>query len=247
MPLLTEDEPAACEVINAAGCADLVLVCDHASCRIPRVLENLGLTAAQLQDHIGWDAGAADLTLRLSELLDAPLVLANYSRLLIDCNRAPEHPDSIPETSDGVRILGNLKLTPEQRRERRVNLFDPYHRAINALIESREPVRPALVAIHSFTPMLQGKLRPWSIGVCYGTDRRLSDLLLESLRKNPGNGVGDNQPYRIEQGVDYTLPYHASKRGLPHVMLEMSRDQLGTSHHVQQWAQQLAQALLPSS
>ncbi|MDT8427273.1 MAG: N-formylglutamate amidohydrolase [Pseudomonadales bacterium] len=245
MPLLTRDDPAACTVINAAGRPDLVLVCDHASYRVPRMLDNLGLTTAQLQDHIGWDAGAAELARCLSELLDAPLVLANYSRLLIDCNRAPDHPGSIMQTSDGVHIPGNLALTPEQRRERRIDLFEPYHQAIAALIKAREPGKPTIVAIHSFTPVLQGILRPWSIGICSGNDRRLSDPLLESLRKTLGTDVGDNQPYSIEQGVDYTLPYHAGKQDLPHVMLEMSRDQLCTDRHTQQWAQRLAQVLLP--
>ena len=114
--LLGDDEPAPFELINEGGLGNLVLVCDHASNRVPARLANLGLTRLQLASHIGWDSGAAAVSRRLSARLDAPLVLSNYSRLVIDCNRWPAAVDSIPASSDGIVIPGNVALSEEDAR-----------------------------------------------------------------------------------------------------------------------------------
>ena len=66
LSLLSPDEPPAVEVVNADGSSSAVLLCDHASNRVPERLGNLGLDAVQLADHIGWDPGAADVARRLS-------------------------------------------------------------------------------------------------------------------------------------------------------------------------------------
>ena len=100
--LLDPGEPPPVEICNQAGAAPLLLTCDHASRAIPRALAKLGLADAVIARHIGWDIGAAAVTRRLAPLLDAPAVLAGYSRLVIDCNRPPEDASSIPVASDGV-------------------------------------------------------------------------------------------------------------------------------------------------
>ena len=104
--LLADDERPAFEIVNANGSSNFVLVCDHASKRVPRSLSKLGLTTDQLDDHIGWDPGAADVARLLSQNLNAPLVLSGYSRLVIDCNRPLQSVQSIPEQSAGVLIQG---------------------------------------------------------------------------------------------------------------------------------------------
>jgi predicted N-formylglutamate amidohydrolase len=209
---------------------------------VPLALHQLGLTAQQLLDHIGWDAGAAEVALQMSLLLDAPLILCNYSRLVIDCNRSPDSKQSILERSDGTVIPGNERLTEQARTLRVREIFEPYHQAIAAHLDARATGSTALLSIHSFTPMLAGRLRPWSVGVCAGTDRRLADPLLSVLRQQLDSSVGDNQPYSIETNVDYTLPFHAGQRGLPNVMLEISRDQIENPRGVMRWAQHLATA-----
>lgn len=100
--LLGADDPKPFELVNSEGRSELVLFCDHASNRVPASLNNLGLSDEQLASHIGWDPGAALLARALSVRLDAPLLLSNYSRLVIDCNRHPTAADSIPTTSDGT-------------------------------------------------------------------------------------------------------------------------------------------------
>jgi len=241
-PLLGNDEPPAVELVNANGRSSAVLVCDHASNRVPRQLGSLGLDAVQLADHIGWDPGAAGVARQLSTLLDAPLVLSGYSRLVIDCNRPLRSEGSIAEQSDGVAVPGNRGLSPLQR-ERRINvLFRTYHAAIDRLLDGRT-LRPSLLlSIHSFTPVLNSRPRPWHISVSHWRDRRLAALMLGALAHCGDFTVGDNEPYPIDEDVDYTIPVHGEGRGLPSVMIEIRQDGIRTAAGTAAWAARLAEA-----
>jgi len=240
--LLGSDEPPPVELVNTGGHCSAVLVCDHASNRVPRQLGTLGLAAVQLADHIGWDPGAADVARRLSTLLDAPLVLSSYSRLVIDCNRPLRSAGSIAEQSDGVTVPGNCGLSPLER-ERRINaLYRPYHDAIDRLLDGRTRRPSLLLSIHSFTPVLKGRARPWHIGVSHWRDRRLAALMLEALTRSGEFTVGDNAPYPIDADVDYTIPVHGEGRGLPSVMIEIRQDGIQTAAGAAAWAARLAES-----
>lgn len=234
--LLAVDEPSAVTVVNPNGAGSAVLVCDHASNRLPRSLGTLGLSSLELADHIAWDPGAAEVASRLSSLLDAPLVLSGYSRLAIDCNRPLGSPDSIPEQSDGVRVPGNQALTPEDRATRIEGLFQPYHNAIDRVLDSRAGRPTALLSVHSFTPELAGQRRPWDIALSYGRDRRLAALMLKALEARATLAVGDNDPYAVEDAMDYTIPVHGENRGLPHVLIEIRQDRIATPADAAAWA-----------
>ena len=241
------DEPEPFEQINPQGRSELVLLCDHASNRVPACLNNLGLSDKQLSSHIGWDPGAALLARALSTRLDAPLLLSNYSRLVIDCNRSPSAAESIPTTSDGTVIPGNTALSEEDAQSRRRSLFDPYHDAIARLLDTRDTRATRLLSIHSFTPSLAGVERPWSVGVCYRLDVNWAAQWLAALGANLTESVGDNQPYEIEQHIDYTLPVHGEARQLPAVMLEFRQDKLQDRHAVHRWSELIAQCWLSMS
>ena len=242
--LLDLTEPPAFELINEIGHSDLVLVCDHASNLVPRKLLGLGLSQAQLDDHIGWDPGSALVARFLSSHLDAPLLLSSYSRLVIDCNRAPDMSDSIPEQSGGVDIPGNRNLSAAERAMRRRELFDPYQQAIGHLLDGRRQRKTILMSIHSFTPSLRGLHRPWSIGVCFGRDARLADLLLPELKMRVSGEVGRNQPYSITDEGDYTIPVQAEARGIPSVMLEIRQDEIRTEEQAHAWGKLIADCWL---
>lgn len=225
-PLLAADEPPAAELFNPAGRAPVLLVCDHASRRIPRALGTLGLAEPDLGRHIAWDIGAADATRHLAGRLDAPAVLCGYSRLVIDCNRRPEDPTLIPAASDGTPIPGNRALAPARRAARIAAIFAPYHAAVARQLAAlaARGLRPALLSIHSCTPVLNGRFRPWEIGICWDGDRRLAGPALERLRARGDIVVGDNEPYALVRGEDYTVPLHAMERGLPHLQVEFRQD-----------------------
>jgi predicted N-formylglutamate amidohydrolase len=172
-------------------------------------------------------------------------VLSGYSRLVIDCNRDPADPSSIPETSDGTVVLGNRNLSTAARAARRRACFDPYHHRIAAWLAAVRSRSPALLSIHSFTPVMQGKPRPWHVGILWDKDPRIPLPLLAALRAEPGLVVGDNEPYSAREPAGYTVRQHAALAGLPHVAIELRQDLVADAAGAADWAARLAAALAP--
>jgi predicted N-formylglutamate amidohydrolase len=246
-PLIAPGDPQPFTLANANGRAALLLVCDHASPAIPRALDDLGIEEAARRRHIAWDIGAETLARDLAARFDAPAVIAGYSRLLIDNNRALHDPTSIVTTSDGVEIPGNRDLTETDRAQRVQSFFEPYHAAIAERLESfrLRALVPAFLSIHSFTPVMNGAERPWHIGVLWDRDPRMAVPLLERLRATGEVCVGDNLPYSGRHPADYTVARHAERVGLPHVCIEVRQDLIDTPAGAARWTELLAGALTP--
>ncbi|MEO8224070.1 MAG: N-formylglutamate amidohydrolase [Gammaproteobacteria bacterium] len=243
--MLGTDEPAPVDEIRAAAPGlPVLLVCDHASARMPAVLRNLGLAPADFGRHIAVDIGAAALTRELASLLGLPAVLAGYSRLVVDCNRHLDDPSAFPEISEGTAIPGNHELQPAERRRRATAFYEPYHAAIGASL-ARLGQHPGLVAIHSFTPEFAGVGRPWHAGILWDRDASLAEPLLAALRADSSLCIGDNEPYSGRHPAGYTMDAHAESRGLPHVSIEVRQDLLATPAGICRWAALLAAALRP--
>ncbi|WP_217807837.1 N-formylglutamate amidohydrolase [Oceanibacterium hippocampi] len=235
---------AAFESVNEDGASDIILICDHASRAVPADLADLGLETDLLWRHIAWDIGAADVARRLAGYLDAPAMLSCFSRLVIDPNRFLDDPSSIPEVSDGIEVPGNAGLDRAAREDRAARFFRPYHEAVSAM-RSRVMARtklPALVSVHSFTPVMDGFERPWHVGVLWDQDDRIAAPLLRHLRAESGLVIGDNQPYSARQPFGYSTETHAVAHGLPHVVLEIRQDLIDTRHGAETYARLLAEA-----
>ena len=246
--LLAPDEPATFTVTHAEGRSPFFLTCDHAGKRLPHRLGRLGLPEAELERHIAWDIGAAGLSRLLADRLDAFLILQTYSRLVIDCNRAPGVPTSIVALSEHTEIPGNQGLGPAEAAVRVREIFEPYHGRIVAELDRREAAgRPTvLLAMHSFTPVFKGVARPWHVGVLYNRDPAFGRIMGELLRAEGDLVVGDNEPYAISDETDYTIPVHGEKRGLPHVEFEIRQDLIAEQDGQLAWAERLAR-LLPQA
>jgi predicted N-formylglutamate amidohydrolase len=229
-------------VVNPEGRGPFVLVCDHASNWVPSTLQGLGLPPEELGRHIAWDPGALELASRMSILLDAPLVHATISRLVLDVNRDPLHPGSVVTISEDTVIPGNRGLSAAERSKRVRSIYEPYHQALAQLIAGRA-APPRLISIHSFTPVFRREPRPWHVGVLSAEDRRLADPLLELLRAQAGLHVGDNQPYAPTDGVYHTLERHSRARGLHSVLLELRADMIDDDSLRTVWASRLCRAL----
>ena len=243
--LLDVDEPASFTAERRHGKSNFVIVVDHASARIPRRLNNLGLLAAELRRHIAWDIGSLAVARLASVALDAPLVAQNYSRLVIDCNRDPSVPSSIPTVGELTEIPGNTNLRDAETAARRSEIFEPYHRHIRTLLDERLSAgRPTiLVAQHSMTPVFKGVRREMHAAILYNRDRRFAGLVLDRLRLDPQLVVADNEPYFVSDATDYTIPRHGEARGLPHVEIEIRQDLISDSAGQQVWAERLSRVL----
>ncbi|MEM1288603.1 MAG: N-formylglutamate amidohydrolase [Pseudomonadota bacterium] len=245
--LLGADEPAPFSLYNPVGKSPFFLSGDHAGNRVPALLSNLGLPPEELERHIAIDIGIEALGKRLADKLDAPFFFQPYSRLVIDCNRPPDQADAVPAVSDGTHIPGNADLDADARATRVEEIFDVYHAEFSTLFEAREKAgkRTVLVALHSFTPF-HGDFpanRPWHIGVLWNRDGRLAAPLIENLSKDAELVVGDNQPYRVSDELDYAIPVHGEARNTLSVELEVRQDLISDDAGVDAWATRLARVL----
>jgi predicted N-formylglutamate amidohydrolase len=238
-------EPAAPAVVpvNPAGRAPFVLLCEHASRLLPPGYGRLGLEAAELDRHIAWDIGAAELATRVACLLDAPLFLAGYSRLLIDLNRPPDSPTSIPEISEATFIPGNVGLDAAERRRRHEIWFKPFHDAVAAFLEARNGTATTVIGIHTFTPVFKGVSRGWQAGVLFRQAETLGERLAEAIEKRCGTPVGRNEPYRVTLEEDYTVPVHGDGQNRPAALIEVRQDLVTDVFGIERWSRLLAAAL----
>lgn len=243
---MTRGEDPVAVVENPAGSGSCVIVCDHASNRIPEDFASPGFKPELLETHIAWDPGALGVARYLSIKLDAPLIWPDASRLLIDCNRPLDSNSLIVvETERGV-VEGNRDLSPEDRRRRIDRIHKSYHAAIDACLDRRADTRPttAFIAIHSFTPIFFGKVRPWEVGIVFGEDRRLADCFIRELRADASLTVGINEPYSPADQVYYTVERHAAPRRLLAAMIEIRNDEIASDKDQRRWAERLAKIMM---
>jgi predicted N-formylglutamate amidohydrolase len=244
--LLAADEPPPVLASRRDGRSTFVIAVDHASRRIPKRLATLGLAESDLERHIAWDIGALAVAQSLSAALDAPLIAQNYSRLVIDCNRRPDDPTSIPTISESTLIPGNLDLPAGEVSARQREIFEPYHQHLSALLEERAAAgrRTILIVQHSMTDVFKGVRREMHAAVLYNRDPRFAGCLLAALRSEAGVVVGDNEPYSGKQEVGYTLPHHGEGRGIPHVEIEIRQDLIQRPSGQAEWSRRTTAALL---
>lgn len=243
--LLDQDEPVPVVAFNSGGSSPFLILGDHAGNAIPRRLGTLGLSTEDRVRHIAWDIGVRALGELLARALDAVFLHQHYSRLVIDCNRAPLSAEAIPSVSDGSRVPGNEGLSDDERAGRIRDIHAPYQDRIAAELTSRrQSGRPTiLVALHSFTPIMAGNIRPWHAGVLYsGGDAGFATTLLGTLQREAGIAVGDNQPYRMDD-TDYTIPHHAFVNRMPYAELEIRQDLIVEAAGQQIWSARVSGAL----
>ena len=231
---------------NAGGRSPFVILCDHASNRIPAEYGNLGLTPVERLRHIAWDPGALAVSQQLSEALDAPVVASTVSRLVVDCNRWHDAPDLIPALSESTVIPGNAGIDAAEKAQRIARYHTPFHAAIEALLDARaaEGMETILVAMHSFTPVYREVWRPWPIGVIHGVDTGFTTAFRDALAEaEPSLNIGWNEPYAALNGVTFTLEHHGDGRGLQSTMIEIRHDEILEPSGIARWAKLVGTAL----
>ena len=223
--LLTSSEPSPFYVVNPLSAAPILLVCDHASCRFPRALGDMGLDPFARRCHLAIDIGAGKLTETLAKSLGVTAVIAQYSRLIVDCNRQLMDPGAFLEYGDGILVPGNRNLSQADKDARANAIYWPYHNAIDEQVKRLRAIGPdpLMVSIHSFTPVLNGVAREVQMGVLWDADPRTAEIFVEEFRE-AGFLTGDNEPYSGKAPQDFTIDHHAESIGLPHVGIEVRQD-----------------------
>lgn len=240
--LLGKTDPTPVEVLYGEKPSDMVLVCEHAGRAIPQSLGTLGISDEVLNSHRGWDIGAEMVARQMANLLEAPLVIQHYSRLVIDCNRPPFTPQSIPCESDHAHIPGNIAACHSEKAARVKVIFDPMNAAIKRLFKTP---RRAAFSIHSFTPEMDGKPRPWHAGFLTRASLGTAESLIMAISKRqPELTLAINEPYTIDNETDWFIPHYAEALGLPHCLIEIRNDQIDHPEGARFWAELLAEAII---
>jgi predicted N-formylglutamate amidohydrolase len=227
---------------GATAIANLLLVCDHARNAVPPEIGDLGLPREDMMRHIAWDVGARGVTLGLAARLGAGAVLSTFSRLVIDPNRGEDDPTLLMKLYDGSIIPANRHVDAAEIERRKAAYHRPYHAAIREALEGivESGRTPVLVSMHSYTPQFKGRpLRPWHVGLLWDKDDRLLKPLLARLRAEPDLVVGDNEPYTGQLEGD-CMWQHGTKRGFPHVLIEIRNDLIEGPDQQADWAARLA-------
>ncbi|SEQ03857.1 N-formylglutamate amidohydrolase [Thalassovita taeanensis] len=231
------------EIIGADRPSRWLITCDHAANTVPPFVGNgqLGLARGDMERHIAYDVGAAGVTRALADALDAPAILSNFSRLVIDPNRGEDDPTLLMKLYDGTIIPANRHAGPDELEQRLNACYRPYHTALSELAARRDDT--VILSIHSFTRQLQGREpRPWHIGLLYAADARLAKPLLRRLEQEHDLCVGENEPYGGHLPGD-AIARHALAYQRPNVLVELRNDLIETPQHQQDWAKRLAPIL----
>lgn len=232
---------------NVNGQSPVLLVADHASPYFPAGMNQLGLADWVLERHVAWDIGSDKLAKFLADELDAPLVLAGFSRLIVDPNRKINDSSAFIEVSDGIAIPGNMDLSHEQKELRVQSFFKPYHDRIDWRLRQffERGITPAMIAVHTCSPVFDRIIRPWHIGIMWDKDPRIPLPLIRHFERTEDICVGDNEPYSGRHPNDFTIDHHAEPPGLPHVGIEVRQDLVDSEQGARHWAGVLADGLKP--
>ncbi|MEP2715518.1 N-formylglutamate amidohydrolase [Pseudophaeobacter sp.] len=219
-----------------------LITCDHATNVVPPFVGggDLGLPAADMQRHIAYDPGAYAVSTLLGEMLDAPVVASNFSRLVIDPNRGEDDPTLLMQLYDGTIIPANRQADIAERKSRLDRCYRPYHAALAELAARPDTI---LISVHSFTPQLRGRApRPWEIGILYPEDEGFSPHLIKVLQQPGDLCVGINEPYTGYLPGD-AIDTHGTKMGRPNSLIELRNDLIADTAGQRLWAQRLAEVL----
>ncbi len=213
---------------NASDAPSVMLVCEHASKRIPVFLGDMGLSEAARNSHIAWDPGALAVARLMAARLSAPLVSGGVSRLVYDCNRPPDSAGAMPVRSEDCDIPANAEMSTEQRQARVESVYQPFCSAVSHQIEAHRSSLDLMVTIHSFTPVYLGQKRQVELGILHGVDDRFARAMMASYSADNPYVTRLNKPYSAADGVAHTLDAQALPKGLLNVMIEIRNDLIQT-------------------
>ena len=173
----------------------LLVTCEHGGNRVPRAYVQWFAGANEvLASHRGYDPGALAMARTLARRLDAQLIVATLSRLVVELNRSMRNP----------RLFSRFirRAPAEIRREIFERYYVPYWTSVQRTVQRalRRHARVVHIGSHSFTPVLDGTVRNADIGLLYDPARTGEAVLCAHWRdaiqrRVPQWKVRRNYPY----------------------------------------------------
>lgn len=198
----------------------ILLSCEHAGNQVPVRYRSHLPTDEVLNSHRGWDPGALDVAVALSETLDLPCFTHQTTRLLVEVNRSLGHPQLF---SDYSQAFGD-----EDKQLVLDKYYFPYRlRVENAIAMLAKPTLH--LSIHSFTPVWNEQVRLTDIGILFDPMRSLETAIAEKLlvllqQELPTFRIEFNEPYKgVDDGFTTYLRTRFSDEEYAGVELEINQ------------------------
>ena len=211
----------AVEVVDGEPDAPVVVTCEHASERMPEPWSWPRGDLWLVGTHWAYDLGAADLARSVAGALGAPVVLSRFSRLLADPNRPEDSPELFRDVAEGRPIKLNTALGDAERAGRLDRLYRPYHAAVDRVVAACSA--PLVLAVHSFTPVYEERIRELEVGVLFDHEEELAMHVRDALDA-AGFAVQLNEPYSGKGGMMYSADRHAARYGRQALEIELRQD-----------------------
>jgi len=222
--------------------APFLFTCEHASNRVPAPLTTADADRQWLESHWGWDIGIPPMARAMLERLGGSAVLARFSRLVCDPNRRPDAETLIRTHIHDEPLSFNRGLHAGERQRRLDALHGPYHGAVHAEATRLAPADPLLLSLHSFTPELDGAVRPMELGVLFHEWEPQARDLRDRLA-GAGFSVALNEPYSGRGGLIYAIRRHGLTHDRVFLELEVRQDLLADEGRARQVGARVAEAL----
>jgi len=215
------DSITAVEAIDGDFDGRLVFTCEHASTELPEPWSWSEDDRWLVDTHWASDIGAAAFTRRLARLMNAPAVLARFSRLLIDLNRPLDSDTLFRENAESRTVHLNGAVLEAERARRIDRFYHPYHAAVSAMVERSRG--DTVFSIHTFTDKYEGEARRLEIGVLFDDDEEPAQRLVRHLDE-AGFDVLPNEPWSGKAGLAYSPVRHAREFGRCGLEIEARQD-----------------------
>ena len=213
----------------------LMLTCEHASNHVPATFKKF-VPADVLETHRAYDIGARAVFRKLVKFAKPEFYCeGKFSRLFVDLNRTITNKVVFSEYYDtqNSRVQTAVaKMKAQARaywREYRENVEKFVSKNIRSLRQAQRPEAAIVhLGIHSFTPVLNGKVRNTDIGILYDPTRPLERayanvIKAEIKRLYPKMKERFNYPYKgTSDGLTTTL---RKKFGPQYVGIEIEINQ----------------------
>lgn len=200
----------------------LLLSCEHGGNEIPEKYRSLFQgKEGILNSHRGFDPGALELFSRLKSLANHSFY-STTSRLLVELNRSMSHPRLFSEFTKSLSNSEKQHLLNEY--------YFPYRDEIEQLIseEISHGKKVLHISVHTFTPVLNGKIRETDVGLLFDPSKALEKDFVRIWKFNLGR-------FSPAVKVRFNYPYLGRADGFPtYLRKKYPRNYMGIELEVNQ-------------